>query len=118
MRLRPHSCASAEKLGYVRVIPGNESDVAVTRVSSPKHSASTAAPAPLKELCPDTYDGNGGVGSSGCQSGSGSVSGLSSSAAWRMAVIGRHKRCPYLHSQHAMPASAIAKFSTANSRAF
>ena len=44
----------AEKLGNVRVIPGNASDVAVTRVSSPKNSASTAAPAPLNELCPDT----------------------------------------------------------------
>ena len=54
MRLRPASAAAAEKDEDFRVMPGKASDVACTRVSSPKKSASTAAAAPLNVLWPDT----------------------------------------------------------------
>ena len=45
-------------------------------LSVPKKWASTVAAAPLTAPCPETYDGFGGVLSSGSQFGSATVSGL------------------------------------------
>src|SRR6476660_9735513 len=108
MRLIPASFAAAENESNDRVTPGSASEVVENFTSSvPKRAASAAAPAPLKELCPDVYDGNGGVGRSGVQVGSAS----------RIAVTGRHTSKWYLQSQQTMAASAIATFKSANSRA-
>src|SRR5437899_1747616 len=49
---------------------------------------------------------------------SGSVSGLPSVSALRMAVTGRQKSKAYLASQAQMAASAMARFNNANKRAF
>lgn len=46
-------------------------------------------PAPLNVLCPEVYEGNGGVAISGSQVGSASVWSLPSVSAARIAVIGR-----------------------------
>ena len=84
----------------------------------PKKSARTAAAAPLTELWPEVYAGKAGVPRSGVQAASAAVSGLPSSAASRMPVIGRQKLNSYLASQQLMTASAMATLSAANSRAF
>src|SRR5437764_4780316 len=108
MRLRPASSAATENDSNDRVTPGSPSDVEENFTRSvPKKAASAAAAAPLNELCPDVYDGNGGVGRSGVQFGS----------AGRMAVTGLQKSNRYLQSQQIIPASAIATFNSANSRA-
>src|SRR4051794_26193149 len=118
MRLRPASSAASEKRLNERVTPGKVSEVVVKRTSSvPKKEARTAAAAPLKVLCPEVYDGKGGVVSSGAQLGSGAVSGLPSRSASWMAVTGRQKAKLYLQSQQVMPASARAMLSRANRRA-
>src|SRR5687767_11824993 len=119
MRLAPDSSAAAQKLVNVRSAAAGFSDFRVKPTASvPKKSASTAAPAALKVLCPEVYAGNGGVGMSGVQFGSAAVSGLPSASAARMAVTGRHRSKAYLQSHEAIPASARAMFKSANSRAF
>src|SRR4051794_8650915 len=106
MRLIPASSAAALNLSNDRVTPGNPSEVVENFTRSvPKNAARTAAAAPLNELCPEVYDGNGGVGKSGVQSGSTS----------RIAVTGRQKSNENLHSQQMMEASAIATFRSAKS---
>src|SRR5262249_35363340 len=112
MRLRPASSAAAEKREYDRVTSGKPSDVLVKRTSLVrKKPASTVAAAALNVLWPDVYDGNGGVVSSGVQS-------RSSESTSRMACTGRQTLNLYLQSQQPMPASARAKLSSANRRAF
>src|SRR5262245_35629766 len=119
MRLRPDSCAAWLKLVKVRSFANGVSDFSVkVMLSVPKKPASTAAPAALNVLCPDVYDGNGGVGISGVQSLSATVSGLPSVSAARMAVTGRQKLYSYFASQATRTASARAMLSRANSRAF
>src|SRR5436309_1986826 len=119
MRLMPASSAAARKPVNERFTPGDPSEVELKRTPSlPKNVASTAAAAPLKLLCPDVYAGNGGVGSSGDQSGSAVISGLLRRFAERIAVTGRQTSNLYLQSQQQMAASASATFSIANSRAF
>src|SRR5881275_2828216 len=118
MRLRPASCAAAQKPSKERRWPGVPSDVVVKRTPSvPQKSPSAAAAAPLKVLWPEVYEGNGGVVSSGRQFGSRSVSGLPSRSASRIAVIGRQRSYLNLHSQQQTPASARQTLSSANSRA-
>src|SRR5437762_1190420 len=108
MRLAPASFAAAENESNDRVTPGSPSEVVENLTASvPKNSLRAAAPAPLNELCPDVYDGNGGVAMSGVQVGS----------VARSAVTGRHTSNLYLHSQQIIAASASATFSSANSRA-
>src|SRR4051812_28001835 len=115
----PASLAAALNEGNARVTPGKSSDVVVNGMSSePKNSASTAAAAPLKVLCPETHSGNGGVTSKGVHEPSATVSGFPSVSALRMAVIGRQKLYRYLQSQATIPASARAKLSNAKRRAF
>src|SRR5438093_233082 len=107
MRLIPASSAAAQNPGYARVTPDKPSEVDENRTwSVPQKAARAAAAAPLNELCPDVYAGNGGVGRSGAQAGSAS----------RAAVTGRHTSNWYLQSQQTTAASAIATFSRANSR--
>src|SRR4051794_826564 len=102
MRLIPASSAAAQKLGNRRFTPGRPSDVVSNLISSvPKNSARTVAAAPLKLLCPDVYDGNDGVVRSGSQFGSGSVAGLWSLSASRIAWTGRQKWKWNLQSQQA-----------------
>src|SRR5205807_7904113 len=114
MRLSPASWAAAEKLSNDRATPGSPSEVMSNRTASvPNAAASTAAAAPLNELCPDVYDGNGGVSRSGCQSGSGVTSGSPSRPAARTAVAGRQKSNRYLQSQQAIATSASATLSAA-----
>src|SRR5260221_8345138 len=74
--------------------------------------------APLKVLWPEMYSGNGGVVSNETQLVSIKVSGLLSRSPCWIAVIGRQVLYLYLASQAAMPASAIARFKSANTRAF
>src|SRR5262245_24894063 len=107
MRLIPASSAAELNDLNDRVTPGSPSEVEekLTR-SVPKNAASAAEAAPLNELCPEVYAGNGGVGNSGIHVGS-----LS-----RIAVTGRHTSNRYLQSQHTIAASAIATFNSANSR--
>src|SRR5688572_26964692 len=62
----------------------------------------TAAIALLLVAWPDRYSGCGGVGNSGVQAGSLTVSGLSSTSAFLMAAMGRQKLNVYFASQHAM----------------
>src|SRR5436190_22929079 len=108
MRLIPASSAAAQKPAKDRTTPGTPSEVEANRTpSDPKNAARAAAAAPLNELCPDVYAGNGGVGSSGDQHGSSS---------WA-AVTGRHTSKRYLQSQQTTAASAIVTFSRANRRA-
>src|SRR5215217_8912264 len=108
MRLTPASSAAAQNPEYARTARGRASEADVNRTSSvPKKVARAAAAAPLKELCPDVYAGNGGVGSSGDQRGSSS----------RAAVTGRHTPKRNLQSQQTIAASAIVTFSRANRRA-
>src|SRR5947209_7935330 len=105
MRLMPASWAAAPKPSNSRTTPGSPSESEPKRTPSPpKNSASAAAAAPLKVLCPDVYDGNGGVGNSGSQSGSGASAGSCSEPADRTAVTGRQTSKRYLHSQQAMAA--------------
>src|SRR5215831_6296239 len=86
--------------------------------------------APANVAWPEVYEGNGGVkltcseGSgllrgapNGAQVGSGIVLGLPSSAALRMATMGRQNMSRYLIPQHWMPASAMAMLISANIRA-
>src|SRR5216110_2598670 len=109
MRLIPASSAAAQKPAKDRTTPGTPSEVEANRTSSdPKNAARAAAAAPLKELCPDVYAGNGGVTSSGDQPGS---------SPSRTAVTGRQTSKRNLHSQHTTPASAIATLSSAKRRA-
>src|SRR5438552_9697252 len=116
MRLRPASWAAAQKPSKERRWPGAPSDVVLKRTASvPKKSARAAAAAPLKVLWPEVYEGNGGVVSSGRQSGWRSVSGLPPRSASRTAVIGRQKSYLNLHSQQQTPASARQTLSSANS---
>ena len=93
MRLSPGLLGRrARSPGTTGVTPGSPSDVDVNRTASvPKKAASTAAAAPLNELCPDVYAGNGGVGSSGVQRRVGLAGPRST---------GRHTSNRYLHSQH------------------
>src|SRR5438093_13573521 len=107
MRLIPASSAAAVNESKDRVTPGRASEVVENFTRSvPKNAPSAAAPAPLKELCPEVYDGNGGVGNSGDQSGSTA----------RIAVTGRQRSNENLQSQQTTEASAIATFNSANSR--
>src|SRR3954468_21236802 len=104
----PASSAAAQNPGYERTTPGSPSEVDVNPTRSvPKNAARAAAAAPLNELCPDVYAGNGGGGRGGVQGGGGS----------RAAVPGRHTSKWYLQSQHTTAASAIATFKVANSLA-
>src|SRR5262245_8910802 len=119
MRLMPASAAASLKRWNERTTPGMASEVEVKLTSSvPKNFASAAAAAPLKVLCPDTYDGKGGVFNSGVHCGSAASFSFFNSAALRMAVTGRQKSHLNLHSQQQMPASARATFKSAKSRAF
>src|SRR5919204_4470952 len=119
MRLSEHSCAVAGKLANDRVTPGRLSVLKVRGMASvPKKAARTAALAPLMPLWAEMYDGWAGVTRNGVQAGSAAVSGLPSVSAARMAVTGRQKLYVYLASQTAKRASACARLSRANSRAF
>src|SRR4051794_37202796 len=80
-------------------------------------SPGPAAAAALKVLCPEMYDGNGGVAQSGVQAGSAVTSGLTPPSPARIAVTGRQVSYVYLAPQAAIPASARAMSSRANSRA-
>src|SRR5262245_10048297 len=113
----PASSAACWKLRNVRVKPGRPSEVLVKRTLLPKKRVSTSHAAALKVLCPEVYDGNAGVTSSGVHDGSAVVSGLPSVSAARMAVTGRQKLKWNLASQQTMPASARATSSSANRRA-
>src|SRR5262245_52549347 len=118
MRLRPASAAAAEKLVKERRMPGTPSEVVSNATwSVAKKLRRAVAAAPLKVLWPDVYEGNGGVGSNGSQSGSGAVSGLPSRSAWRMAVTGRQNSSANLMIQQTRPASARLRLSSANKRA-
>src|SRR5262245_23468215 len=92
--------------------PGFVGLVATTGVpsSSPNRSFRTVAIALLFVEWPDKYSGCCGVGKSGVQAGSPSVRTLPSSSPFRMAVIGRQKLNEYLAAQHAMLASADARY--------
>src|SRR5258706_14717311 len=105
----PASSAALEKEAKLRETPGSPSEVATNaRLSVPKNDPSTTAAAPLNVLWPETHSGNGGVTSSGSHVVSATVPGLPSVSAARIAVTGRQKLKTYLHSQAAMPASAMA----------
>src|SRR5215218_8717596 len=118
MRLMPASLAASLNRANDRVTPGRLSDLVVNRTRSvAKNSARTAAAAPLNELWPLVYDGNGGVSSSGVQSGSATRAGVFNLSASRIAVTGRQTSKRNLQSQQAMATSAIATLSMANSRA-
>src|ERR1700693_3442903 len=84
----------------------------------PKSLASTVAAAPLTVECPDGYSGKAGVVSRGVQVGSAGVSALPSVSASGIAVTGRQKTKWYFASQQAMPASAMATFTSASRWAF
>ena len=73
--------------------------VKVTR-SVPKKLERIEAAVALKVLCPELYDGKGGVAISGDQPASASVSGLPSAAAFRIAVIGRSRRWRRRRGRH------------------
>src|SRR4051794_15236696 len=108
MRLIPASSAAARNPANERDTPGSPSEVEQNRTSSvPQNAARTAAAAPLNELCPDVYAGNGGVGSRGVQHGSVTLA----------AVTGLHTSNMNLQSQQTTAASAIATLRRANSRA-
>src|SRR5205814_8568946 len=86
----------------------------VKAVLSPNFGLSMNAAAPLTVEWPDGYSGCAGVpGSQGIQAASEFT--LPGS---RMAVIGRQNTYRYLLSQHAIPASAMATFISANKCAF
>src|SRR5215207_5541118 len=103
MRLMPASFAASPNLENDLVTPGRPSDLVVNRTRSvPKNSARTAAAAPLNELCPLVYAGNGGVSNNGVQSGSATRAGLFNLSASRIAVTGRQTSKRNLQSQQAM----------------
>src|SRR5262249_25070294 len=111
--------AASLKLLNARRTPGIASEIEWNGTSSlPKNAVSTAAAAPLKVLWPEVYDGNGGVGNSGSQSGSGGRLAVFSFAAVRIAVTGRQKSNRYLLSQQLIAVSASATLSSAKRRAF
>src|SRR5687767_15920212 len=87
------SCATSHSVVYVCVTSGPLLcfQVALTATSFvPMASAITrAALAPIVAMLP-AYDGYGGVGISVDHVASGSVAGLRSVSAWRIAVTGRH----------------------------
>ena len=70
-------------------------------LSVPKNCCSVSTIEPLKPVCPEGCSGYGGVGISGSQPGSGSVRGLPSVPASRIAVIGRQNDQCALSSQTA-----------------
>src|SRR5690606_36102421 len=118
-RLMPASLAAASKPEKLRTTPGVPSEVVEKGMASlPKNDANTVAAPRLKVLCPDVYSGNGGVGISELQVTSGSVSGLPSVSASRMAEIGRHRSYVNFASQQEIAASAMVRLSNANRRAF
>src|SRR5262245_15059216 len=98
MRLCPASSAACDRLLQERTTPGRiagqrfgSGDAIENAIASvPKRSARRRADDPLKLLCPDVYDGKGGIGMSVVQPGSATVSGLpSESASTVIAVYGR-----------------------------
>src|SRR5262249_43221920 len=102
----------------LRLTPGNPSEVDSKRTSSvPKNRARAAAAAPENVLCPDVYDGNGGVGRGGSQFGSSGTVGAFLCATSRIAVIGRQNSLSNLMIQQTRPASARLRFSIAKRRA-
>src|ERR1044071_155821 len=119
MRLCPASSAACERLVKLRVTPGSPSEVVENEIwSVPKNCDSNRALDALKVLCPDVYDGNGGVAMSGVQFVSASVSGLPSTSACWMPVMGRQLLYAYLVSHATMAASATVRLSSAKRRAF
>jgi hypothetical protein len=91
--------------------PSGDRDI-VTEVSSEDSLA------PRKRWHAPRSTPDAGVTISGTQSACAMVSGLPSVSANGIAVIGRQKLQKYLASQHAIAPSAIARFSSAKSRAF
>src|SRR5262245_30512494 len=115
----PASAAASLNRSKERTAPGSASEVVLKRTSSvPKNFASAAAAAPLNVLCPDVYDGNGGVASSGVHSESAVNLSFFNSPAVRIAVTGRQKSHLNLQSQQQIAASASVTLSSAKSRAF
>src|SRR4051794_39471556 len=123
------SRSASERLRQLRVVAFFLLDALNATRSVWKKYRSVCRIAPAAQLWPEGYSGNGGVTSaggaatgvdgsnSGVQVGSASVAGLSSVAAWRMAVMGRHVFQWYLLFQQPIAASAAARFSLAKSRA-
>jgi Peptidase family M28 len=112
------SSTTAEKLGK-DLVPDRTSDVTENAVLSPKIAARIYAAEPLTVEWPDGYSGWAGVpggkkSNHGVHPGSGSVLAFPSVSPPRMAVMGRQKTYRYFESQHAIAASAIARFSKAN----
>src|SRR5437763_8791262 len=104
-------------------MPGSVVLVVLKPALLPKNSVSTSAAAALVMQWPERYSGCGGVGTSGVQVGSGTVSGLPSSY-WvvpsfsRIAWTGRQKLKRYLVSKTTTTASERAMLSRAKMRAF
>src|SRR5262245_30309350 len=95
MRLIDCSSAASQNPGNGCVTSGRPPDcfqvIATGMLFVPNASCrARAALAPIVAKLP-AYDGYGGVGSSGSHVGSGSVAGLRSVAASRIAVTGRHR---------------------------
>src|SRR5688572_5808606 len=84
--------------------------------SRPKNRASTVAcDVPMAAMLP-AYEGYGGAVMYDDHAGSGAVSGLPSSSARRIAVIGRHRPCSNLLPKVVCSASCSAMFVSAKSR--
>src|SRR5262245_5616795 len=110
MRLMPASSAADQRPSNLRVTPGRSSDVVAKRILSlPNDSASDAAAAELKVLCPLMYAGDGGVVNKDVHF---------SSDPSRMEVMGLKKSKVNLITQQRIPASARLMFRCAKSRAF
>src|SRR5688572_20569027 len=86
----------------------------VTPGLSPNSNDSIVAIALLLVECPERYSGCGAVGNSGVHAGSPTVSSFPSRWPLRIAAWGRQKLKTYLASQHAIDASAAARYMSAN----
>src|ERR1700729_2628250 len=116
------SATADGKLGK-NCVPDRISDVTLNGGMSSNMAARMYAAEPLTPECPDGGSGCAGVpggkaSNHGVHAESGSVLAFPSVSPSRIAVMGRQKTYRYLESQHAIAASAIARFSKANRCAF
>src|SRR5438552_6638246 len=114
MRASMISLRASEKRSKERVSPGKRLLVTPNRILSvPKNICNTSRCALSPERWPDGCSGYGAV-RSGAHDGSGSVSGLPSLSACRIAVHGRQKSQEYLSVQQLIAEPAALRFILAN----
>src|SRR5713226_291295 len=120
MRAAEISSAQSLTLVHLRVTPGAVGLVMVKTGIGPAPNSDSRTDLVAAEVmqCAQGYSGWRGVSMVGSQSGTRVVASLPSISPLRIAVIGRQNWNAYLASKTAMYASAVARSTSANKRAF